>query len=65
MTAKMKPVIETGPLQGFKRKQSISGTSVGALLDVPSPGALRNHTELWHLPERGFLQGCRAELLEL
>lgn len=46
MTGKMKPVIEAGPLQGFKRKQSISGTSGGTLLDVPSPGALRNHTEL-------------------
>lgn len=64
MTAKMKLVIEAGPLQGFKRKQCISGTSVGTLLDVPSPGVLRNHTELWHLPERGFLQGWRAGLLE-
>lgn len=65
MTAEMKPVIEAGPLQGFKRKQLISGTSGGTLLDVPSPGALRNHTELWHLPERGFPQGLRAGLLEL
>lgn len=59
MTGKMKPVIEAGPLQGFERKQSISGTSGGTLLDVPSPGALRNHTELGHLPERGFPQGSR------
>lgn len=64
MTAKMKPVIEAGPLQGFKRK-SISGTSCGTLLDVPSSGALRNHPELWHLPGRGCPQGWRARSLEL
>lgn len=41
MTAKMQPVIEADPLQGFKRKRSISGTSGGMLLDVPSFGVLQ------------------------
>lgn len=41
MAAKMKPVIEADPLQGFRRKRSISGTSGGMLLDVPSLGALQ------------------------
>lgn len=41
MTAKMQPVIEADPPQGFKSKRSVSGTSGGTLLDVPSLGALQ------------------------
>lgn len=37
----MKPMIDSDPPQGFRRKQSISGTSGGTLLDVPSLGALQ------------------------
>jgi len=41
MTAKMKPMTEADPLQGFRRKRSISGPSGGSLLDVPSLAALQ------------------------
>lgn len=54
MTAKLKPVIEADPLQGFKRKRSISNTSGGTLLMSPPLALFRHHAEPWHLPACAF-----------